>query len=381
MNKIVIKSRMRPTLAIEKVVGGNAVTSVNGEIGDVVVTSVNIEVGDTWEGTSSVLYDALNELYDLASSGQNLTYEQGLINDGGVVKLGGTMSENRTITGVGGIEFTQNHTLGAINLIDTISCFGWTNILNTASITHALVNDQDGARLVSIRKSDGRNAQIRSFDGNADILTLNGGSIRLTTNGGGVSSGFINMRKVIVGDAEDTSILIGGGPTGRSIPVTARGLGAMYYVDPSSNTYTVNSIVHWGLIISQISDTVGNALTSANNYTNTQIANIDFPVDSVNGQTGVVVLNASNVGADPVGTAQALANEVSINVNFQSLTSYDFIAPFDFQIDNIDKNNSETVTLELNSNPYTLGDPIDKFDTLTINVTGDVFVILGGNKI
>lgn len=39
------------------------------------------------------------------------------------------------------------------------------------------------------------------------------------------------------------------------------------------------------------------ALAAANAYTDTEIAAIDFPVDSVNGETGTVVLDAADVGA------------------------------------------------------------------------------------
>jgi hypothetical protein len=47
------------------------------------------------------------------------------------------------------------------------------------------------------------------------------------------------------------------------------------------------------------------AVVTANAYTDAEIAAIDFPVDSVNGQTGVVVLDAGDVGADVAGAAAA----------------------------------------------------------------------------
>ena len=40
-------------------------------------------------------------------------------------------------------------------------------------------------------------------------------------------------------------------------------------------------------------------------------AQIDYPVDSVNGQTGAVSLNAANVGADPSGTAYAAVSSLT----------------------------------------------------------------------
>lgn len=47
------------------------------------------------------------------------------------------------------------------------------------------------------------------------------------------------------------------------------------------------------------------ALADAMAYTDSEIAGIDFPVDSVNGETGTVVLSAADVGADASGTAAA----------------------------------------------------------------------------
>ena len=51
-----------------------------------------------------------------------------------------------------------------------------------------------------------------------------------------------------------------------------------------------------------VSGAAYSALTSAKSYTDTQIAAIDYPVDSVNGKTGAVVLSASDVGALPSTT-------------------------------------------------------------------------------
>lgn len=58
-----------------------------------------------------------------------------------------------------------------------------------------------------------------------------------------------------------------------------------------------------------VSGAAANALANAKSYTDTQIAAIDYPVDSVNGKTGAVVLSASDVGADVSGSANtALTN-------------------------------------------------------------------------
>jgi hypothetical protein len=76
------------------------------------------------------------------------------------------------------------------------------------------------------------------------------------------------------------------------------------------------------------SGSANQALSDANDYTDNAISSIDFPVDSVNGLTGVVVLNASDVGADPSGSAnQALldANDYTDNA----------INTIDFPVDSV----------------------------------------------
>lgn len=49
----------------------------------------------------------------------------------------------------------------------------------------------------------------------------------------------------------------------------------------------------------EVSGAANNALNNAKTYVNEQINAIDYPVDSVNGKTGTVTLNASDVGARP----------------------------------------------------------------------------------
>ena len=54
----------------------------------------------------------------------------------------------------------------------------------------------------------------------------------------------------------------------------------------------------------QITNAINTALNSAKEYTNQKVANISFPVNSVNGKTGTVTLGAEDVGADSFGAAE-----------------------------------------------------------------------------
>ncbi|WP_234028460.1 phage tail-collar fiber domain-containing protein [Lentibacillus sp. Marseille-P4043] len=57
------------------------------------------------------------------------------------------------------------------------------------------------------------------------------------------------------------------------------------------------------------------AKQGANNYTDTKISEIDYPVDSVNNKTGDVTLSAADVGAETPSGAQAKANAVQESLN------------------------------------------------------------------
>jgi hypothetical protein len=114
-------------------------------------------------------------------------------------------------------------------------------------------------------------------------------------------------------------------------------------------------------------DPAGSAATAesnANDYTDAQVAAIDYPVDSVNSQTGVVVLDTDDVSEGTtnkyVTAAEKtkLANTSGVNTGDQDLSSYSTISYVDSQIaavedSDVDSFNGRTGTVVSASADYT----------------------------
>lgn len=87
--------------------------------------------------------------------------------------------------------------------------------------------------------------------------------------------------------------------------------------DPTKGDYIKNKPDFEGLKtqVNAVSDLVGD--TKVSDQIETAISAIDYPVDSVNGKTGAVVLNASDVGALPdtteIPSIEGLATEEYVN--------------------------------------------------------------------
>ena len=103
-------------------------------------------------------------------------------------------------------------------------------------------------------------------------------------DGVGLDAFLDNM--VHVGDIVDTA----------TAPIDADSLGGL----PASN-YATQSFVSNKIAEAQLSGGDGSGVDLSGYATKDDLNKIDFPVDSVNGKTGVVNLSASDVGAAPAG--------------------------------------------------------------------------------
>jgi hypothetical protein len=65
-----------------------------------------------------------------------------------------------------------------------------------------------------------------------------------------------------------------------------------------------------------------------------------------------------------------------IAVNFEDVDTFTYIAPETFRIDSIDNPGGLTLTTNVNASPYTLGNTITLYDTLTILPSGTGFIKL-----
>jgi hypothetical protein len=106
----------------------------------------------------------------------------------------------------------------------------------------------------------------------------------------------------------------------------------------------------------------------------------------VNGLTGTLPSGVKGFGLDYLGRASLLENgtitpisesqSFYLALNFVDLEQFIYVAPEDFKINSITNPSSLLVTITLNDVPYTLGESINEFDIIKVNVDSIGFIKL-----
>ena len=89
-------------------------------------------------------------------------------------------------------------------------------------------------------------------------------------------------------------------------------------------------------------------------------------VDGSNGRDGVDGRDGSDYGT----------TLFSISVLFETVDTFRYVAAESFKVNQINNPDGLTITLEVNAVAYTLGDTIEQYDELTIDVNAVGFVNL-----
>lgn len=103
--------------------------------------------------------------------------------------------------------------------------------------------------------------------------------------------------------------------------------------------------------------------------------------------TGSAEITGSLTVTGSIYTDSTIYSPFIISINFETITSYTYKAPYAFKINSIESNPSGSITLSyvpsgsVSSSNYTYGATINKFDSLTIIPLTSSLVILNSVRI
>ena len=113
-------------------------------------------------------------------------------------------------------------------------------------------------------------------------------------------------------------------------------------------------------------DAINLGISSADSVVNVSIVDGSNGRDGVDGRNGIDGRDGSDYGT----------TLFSISVLFETVSTFRYVAAESFRINQINNPDGLTITLEVNASPYTLGDTIEQYDELTVDVNLVGFVNL-----
>jgi hypothetical protein len=103
--------------------------------------------------------------------------------------------------------------------------------------------------------------------------------------------------------------------------------------------------------------------------------------------TGSLTVTGPLTVTDSIYTNSTIYSPFIISINFETITSYTYKAPYNFKIDSVESNPSGSITLSyvpsgsVSSSNYVFGATINKFDSLTVIPLTSSLVILNSVRI